>query len=308
MSEQNLLAPAEKEFQTFYKRSLFWIEHRTVIKRLGLTLFFLLDLFFVGWTIYAFLDFGVFNYFQERAMVGSIVDGVAHFHTVSQAHAASGLKTGPVQLFTVDATRSDFYVELTNPNLDWQATFDYHFTYGSESTPSQKGFILPGEVGKPLVALAVNVSPAPSSATLSVSQLIWTRVNHHAIADYPLWQSERSDFILSDVVFDPSVTLGTATIGRTSFTVTNASAYGFWNPTFTIVLYRNDHPVGVTTVAVPSLKGGESRQVAVNWFGTVPQANATLILPNIDLFDPTLYMPLRGELVPDVRERVKSRR
>ena len=308
MSEENLLGVEEKEFHTFYKRSLFWIGHRTTIKRLALAFFFLVDLSMISYTAYAFLDFGVFHYFQERAIIGSITNGVAHFHTVSKAHAASGLKTGPVQTFVVDATRSDFYVELSNPNLDWQATFDYAFVSAGVSTPSQRGFILPGEVAKPLVQLALDTASAPHSPSLQVTNVVWTRVNHHAIGDYASWQSDRLNFVTTDVTFNRSVTVGTATLGRTTFTVSNHSAYGFWDPTLTIVLYRNDNPVGVTTVTAPSLAGGESREISVNWFGTVPEANATLIVPNIDLFDASVYLPLHGELVPDVRERVRSRR
>ncbi len=308
MEEQNLLAPEEKQFATFYKRSVFWINHRRTIRGIALGIFLCVDLLLLGSSAYAFFDFGINDYFTERAMVGGIVEGVGHFHTVSRPRAAASLTVAGTDVFGIDATRADFYAELTNPNVDWEASFDYAFTYGEGTTDVQKGFILPSELRKPIVALGVTVGTVPRSATLQISNIVWTRVNHHAIGDYAAWQGERLNFVTSDVSFDRSVTLGTSTIGRTQFTVQNASAYGFWDPLFTVVLYRNDHPVGVTTVSTPSLAGGESREITVNWFGTVPQANATLIVPNMDIFDPTIYMPLHGELVPDVRERVKSKR
>ena len=303
-----MLQPEEKEFKTFYQRSLFLIKWRPRLKKVGIIFLVLVDLLLVGKTVYAFFDYGVVNYFKERAMIGSIIDGLDNFHQISVSRAAVSLKASSVQVFPLDDKRADFYAELTNPNEDWEATFSYYFSYGNTVTATMAGFILPSESAKPLTALAVKTGNVPKTATLTVTDLVWTRVNHHAISDYQNWAADRLAFEFTDVSYDSKVEIDGATIGRVAFTVKDAGAYGFWEPQFMIVLYRNDKVVGVTSALVPRLAAGETRTIFVNWFGTPPQANATKIFPSIDIFDPTVYMPLRGELQPDVRERIKIKK
>ena len=298
----------EKEFTSFYKRSLFWIKIRPIAKRVGIAALIVFDVVMLSVATYRFIDYAVFDFFKDRAMIGSIVEGVSHFHAVSEARAAAGLKSSDAEVFTLDDGRADFYAELTNPNLDWEASFSYSFTYGETTTPEIKGFILPGEKAKPLAALAIKTGSTPTSAKLSISNLVWTRVNHHAIQNYATWASDRLNFEFTDLAFERNIEVSGTTIGRTSFTGTNASAFSFWSPTFTIVLMRNQKVVGVTATTLNEFAAGETRSVEVNWFGDVPQANETLIVPNIDIFDPAVYMPLHGEAQPDVRERIIKKR
>lgn len=304
-SGQNLLQPEEKEFQTFYKRSLLWIKWRPILKRMGIGALIIFDVLTISYATYRFLDYGVISFFNERAMIGSIVQGIDTLHAITQSHAATTLKVSDPLIFPLDDGRADFYAEMTNTSSDWQAVFSYAFSYGSETTTPQNGFILPGEKAKPLTGLAVRVTSVPKSAKLVLSDLVWTRVNHHAITDYASWQDDRLSFPVTSVAYDPAFKIDTATVGRTSFTIKNASSFGYWSPSFTVVLLRNEKVVGVTTTTVPEFASGETQNVIVNWFGTPPQSNATLILPNIDIFDPSVYMPLQGQLVPDVRERIK---
>ena len=306
MGEQNLLQPEEKDFQTFYKRSLFWIKWRPRLKRIGLGALIVFDFLVVGKTVYSFLDYGVIDFFKERAMIGSIIDGLGHLHTISQTDAAVSLKASDVQVFKLGTDRADFYAALSNPNADWQASFTYAFSYGDTATTEYSGFILPGEQAKPLVALAEDVASVPKAATLVITNLVWTRVNHHAISDYPEWQADRLAFVEGDVSYNSSLDFGDTTIGQTQFTISNNGGFGYWDPIFTVVLYRNDKVVGVNTVAIPKFAGGEEKTITVNWLSDAPQANATLIVPNIDIFDPTVYMPIEGEPQPDVRIRFQS--
>lgn len=307
MDEQVFLPSEEKGFTSFYKRSLFLIAWRPRLRKIGIGLLMLVDLLLVGRAAYAFFDYGINDFFAERAMVGSIVDGLDRFHQISLRHAAQSLTASSVSIFALDEERADFYAELSNPNSDWQATFQYYFAYADSSTEPMAGFILPGETQKPLVALAVKTGSIPRAASLTITDMNWVRVNHHAVSDYPSWAEDRLAFSYSDVDYDANVEIEGATIGRSTFTITNTGAFGYWSPLFTIVLYRNEKVVGVTSAALTRFAGGESRALSINWFGNPPQANAVKIVPNIDIFDPAGYMPLRGQVQPDVRERIFDR-
>lgn len=306
--QASFIGQEEKEFERFYKLSQFWIHWRQTFKRVGFGLLVAFDLLLVVIIGRAYIDFGVFNYFNDRAMIASITNGLDHFHALSTADAASSLHIGTTRIFAVDSARTDFYTDVTNANKDWEATFTYDFVYGNSKTVSRQGFVLPGQASKPIAELAVATPSTPSSAQFEITALNWVRVNHHAITDYATWQNEHLNFTVTNVTYTPNLALTSGVVGRTTFTLINNSAFAFWNPTFTIVLLRNNTPVGVTTTTPSAVGAGESREVSVNWFGTAPQANATLIVPNIDIFDPEVYMPLHGEIQPDVRQRISVKK
>lgn len=303
----NFVDQEQKEFEQFYKTSMLWIKVRPTVKRLGLGFFLLTDTILLLVFVWTFLDFGVWDFFTDRAQIAAILEGSTDLHAVSEDRAATGITAGEVGVFALTDDRADFYAVVSNPNADWYVQFDYAFTYDGGETESEHGFLLPGEEEKTLVTLGVPVAGSVRSADVRVTNVEWVRVNHHAIEEYTAWQADRLDFVFDAVDYEREVELNGTKIARSTFTVTNASAYAYWEPSFTIVLRRNTNIVGVTSVMVPHLDAGETREIAVNWFGISPSANATEIEPVIDIFDPSVFMPLEGEVMEDVRERVRVR-
>lgn len=303
----NFVDQEQKEFERFYKTSLLWIKLRPILKRTGIGLFFLTDAVLLFIFVWNFLDFGIWDFYTDRAQIGAIVEGATDWHPLSQARAATGVTVSEEGVLPLTDDRADFYAVLTNPNADWYVQFDYIFVYSEGQTEPRQGFLLPGEVEKTLVALGVDVIGTVRTAEVVFSNVEWTRVNHHAIVDYPSWQADRLDFQFAEIDFEREVSLNGSKIARSTFTVANDGAYAYWEPSFTIVLRRNMTIVGVTSVVVPEFLAGTSHQVVVNWFGTSPSANATEIEAQIDIFDPSIFMPLEGEAIQDVRERIRFR-
>ena len=304
----NFIDQEQKEFERFYKTSLLWIKLRPILKRVSIGLFLVTDTLLLLFFVWSFLDFGVWDFYTDRAQVGAIVEGSTDLHEISEERAATGITAGEVGVLAHTDDRADFYAIVSNPNTDWYVSFEYAFSYSGGETEAVQGFLLPGEEEKTLVALGVPVEGTVRTAEIVLSNVEWARVNYHAIADYTTWQADRLDFEYEEVGYEREVELvnGT-TIARSTFTIVNKGAYAFWEPSFVVVLRRNSNVVGVTSVVIPRLDAGESREIAVNWFGISPSANETEIEPTIDIFDPSVFMPLEGEAMEDVRERVKVR-
>ena len=276
----NFIDQEQKEFERFYKTSLLWIKLRPILKRVSIGLFLVTDTLLLLFFVWSFLDFGVWDFYTDRAQVGAIVEGSTDLHEISEERAATGITAGEVGVLALTDDRADFYAIVSNPNTDWYVSFEYAFSYSGGETEAVQGFLLPGEEEKTLVALGV-----PVEGTVRTAEIV-----------------------LSNVGYEREVELvnGT-TIARSTFTIVNKGAYAFWEPSFVVVLRRNSNVVGVTSVVIPRLDAGESREIAVNWFGISPSANETEIEPTIDIFDPSVFMPLEGEAMEDVRERVKVR-
>ncbi len=298
----------EKAFHRFYQWSLLWLKVKPTAKRLAIAALIIFDVVTIGSSVFSFVTYGVADSFSERSMIGAIVDTKNYLHSVTMSVAAKPLKVSDPLVFSLGDDRVDFYVELTNPNADWVASFQYAFTYGETTTPETRGFILPNEEAKPFTNLAIHTTSVPKSAVLVITNLTWTRINRHAIDDFSAWQAERMNVGFSNITFDANLQIDATRVGQTTFTATNLSAYGYWAPSFTVVLLRNGKVVGVNKTTIPEFTAGEARDVVVNWFGTVPQANETRIVPDVDILDPSVYMPFHGEPVPDVRERVSTKR
>lgn len=307
MENGGVLLEAEKEYQKQYRLASWWIERRDALKRLALVLFACVDgviLLFVAWT---FVDTYAVSYDDEtRAVLELAAYGQSDLRAYSSATAAKDLDAGPATAVPSVDGAYDYHAVLANPNADWWAEFTYAFASSAGETDSAEGFILPGEE-KPVVAYAVDAPSAPRSVSLKISDVVWHRVDHHVTGDYGQWIEDHVGFDVQGATFG-RVELNDDTIARVSFSVTNDTAYSYYEPVMVAVLTRGSTVVGVTGTTLSSLDAGESRDVDINWFGSVPNANKVDVYVSINPFDISAYKPLEGETTEDTRTRVKLRR
>lgn len=293
--------PEQKEFNRFYKWSSRWVKVKPLLKRIGIGVLIIFDIFAISYFVYKFTDFGIFDYFKDQEIVASILDN-GDLHNLSEQNAAESLVADDVSVFASTNNQFDFYSEISNPNDDWYATFDYIFSYSGGTTEILSGFILPSESSKPLYALAHDADDAPSNASITLSNVEWYRVNAKQISDYTDWEEGRLDFELVDPTYDRTVELGEETVGRSTVTLVNKTAYGYWEPIFAMVLLRNETPVAINVVTAPEFESNSTREISLNWFDPIPQANTLRVVPIIDIFDPSVYMLLRGSAESDLRD------
>jgi len=297
------LKEEEKEDQRFYKLSSFWIENRETLKKIGYGVFIAFDAILLLTVIWAFVDGFIVSYPAESRAVAEVVAyGQQDLHAYTLANKAEDMDPGSATLISAGEGKYDFYAPLTNPNADWWAEFTYAFEWDGGTSEPAAGFILPGESEKPIVAFSAESEAAPRGVVLTLTNVVWHRVDHHLTGEYAEWAADRLAFTISDP------TLGTAEldggIGRVSFTVHNNTAYSYYEPRFIILLSRGSTVVGVNRATLSSLDSGDTEEVVVNWFGTVPSASKTEVIPEVNIFDLGAYKALEGETTTDTRTRV----
>ncbi|HBK34615.1 MAG: hypothetical protein UU08_C0004G0013 [Candidatus Uhrbacteria bacterium GW2011_GWE2_40_58] len=294
MEDQKLLLEQEKEYEREYRLSLWWVEHRVFLRRVGYGLFIAFDIFLLFFVVWSYLDAFVVSYDKEQYAVAEMVAyGQEDLHAYTTSEAAKNLETSSVRVFSLGDSKYDFYTTVINPNWDWWAEFDYRFASGDQEETGTS-FILPGEE-KPVTALSVASSNPLHFAEVEIENIHWHRLDHLVVGNYPDWFEDRFRLVIEDEVFDPSFVLNEQTIGRISFTVTNEGAFSFYNPVFYVVLWRGTSVVGVTCTTLSSLEAGDSQEVVVNWFGLVPSTSKIEIIPEINIFDPDVYKSLEGK-------------
>ncbi len=307
MNEGGLLLQEEKEFKRFYKLSVWWVEHRAFLKRSAIALFIAFDvvlLLFGGWHL---LDaFAVSSGAEQNAVMRMVVLGQSDLRAYTDENAATDLEAGEGRVISIGNSRYDLYTTLLNPNDDWWAEFTYAFSSGDLTTDSRIGFILPSEE-KSVVELAVESTSPIQAATLVIEDVTWHRVDHHAIADYETWASDRLNFLISASSFEKETRFDGETYGRTTFMIENDTAYSYYDVGLFVLLLRGSSVVGVNRTTLSSLESGVEAEVTVNWFGTLPSVSQVLVVPELNIFDVEVYKPLQGESTRDTRTRVFTR-
>ncbi|MFH1253115.1 MAG: hypothetical protein V1664_02160 [Candidatus Uhrbacteria bacterium] len=303
-NNNSFLQPEEKEFQSFYKRSLWLIKNRPKFRKIGLLFFIIFDVVLVFYAAWIFLDsFVLSRNLEEQSVASLALNGQTELRNFSTDQAAKSLLIGQaVATPAGDGKSFDLTAMISNPNTNWYATFDYSFLLKDGNTASQSGFLLPGEE-RPMILLQATTSKS-TTLDLVLDNLAWHRVDQHEIPDYSTWSTEHLDLPISGVVFFQENT----TSALLSFTIKNNSAYNFWQPNFSVVLWRGPTIGGVMRLSTADLQSGEEQKISARWLGAVPAVTKVEVYPEINIFSPEAYSSLEGQNPDDIRTRVQTDR
>lgn len=292
------ITKAEQEF----KRELAVTQAKPVVRNVLFILWTAVDVVLVLVFVLTIGIYLVNGSFADRRSVAQIGENVDTTRAVSQANSAVNLVVDDAAVFLVDDTSYDFFATVENPNEDWYATYTYYFDSSQGSTDHRSGFALPQD-SRPVALFSQEYSSRPGGVELIVEDVVWRRVDHHNIDDLSAWLDEHDDFEVSDAVYDQSeVVIDGDPIARSTFTVRNASPYGYWSPEFFVILERAGSVVAVNATTISGFAPGDSRTIDVNWFGTVPSSANVQVLHNVNFFDEDVYMEEQGGTTGDIRD------
>lgn len=267
--------------------------HKGLLRRIGYGIFIVADVVLVGFALYGFVDHFLISWNRDMVLRRDL--GRAIFsNEVVQATAPDALLVKQTSVFRSGEGRYDFLAVVQNPNEDWYATFIYQFVSGETVTSEQEGFILPQEE-KYVTQFATPFAGAPRETEFRIIDIDWRRVNRRVIRDYAIWKNERLRPIVSNVVHTQNATGLAAGISRTSFDVKNPTAFGYWQIGLAVALLRGTTPVAVNYIALDRFESGETRSVDVHWFEPLPSASTVDIRSEVNLFDPSVYLPPRSQ-------------
>lgn len=269
-----------------------WVRHNVFLSRLGYATLVLLIAVFWGYVFWSLTDAYIISYPREQR-IPAIIASNQKLKANLTANAPDAIQTSPVANFAGTEGRRDLLTEITNPNKDWWAEFDYQFKFGEESTPLRKGYILPG--GQRYLTEVGWKSPTGGATGVPefvVNNLAWHRVDPAKVErDYNEFAATRLQLHADQPTYSNNLKVGNQTVGQTNFNLQNGSAYGFWSVDLTVVLFRNNAPVAVTQLNQTSVKPGESRSISINWFDNLTGISNTVVQANVNILDPNVFLP-----------------
>ena len=267
-----------------------YVYHKILLKKILTGFLILLCVIFWGYGLYGFVNYYLIEGPAFNAAINNLSQAI-DYSAINAAIQPKSLVLGTTTVFSSGAGRYDFAAEITNQNSGWRAEFTYDFLVDGVARPEKKNFILPGDQ-KYLFDLGVNETNKPRQVLLEVKSLAWHRIDPHDIPDYASWRDTRLNFVVQNVKFSPAAVQGTIPISRASFDVTDNSAFSFWDVGFEIFLYRGSSLAAVNYITLEEFRSGQNRPVEVSWFEPLSSITQVKVVPEVDIFDPDVFMPV----------------
>ncbi len=268
----------------------FWVRNRPLLRKLVYGTLIALNVVFWGYVLWTLLDAYAISYPRESRITQIIAQNQLDQSSLV-AIAPKPLQPTESLAFPSTEARTDFIARLANPNSIWWATFTYHFEADGASTPDRKGFILPNSQ-RYLTELGWKGQTVPRTAELKVTNLKWMRVDPRFVgADYEAFAANRLQFAFDQIAYRNDITLNEKNVGQTSFLFKNPSGYGYWATDLTIVLYRADRPVAVTTITQKEVKPGEVRPITYTWVENFTGITKTDVSAVTNVLETDAYLP-----------------
>ncbi len=272
------------------KAARWYVSHKLLLKKTLIGALIAFSAGFLGYGLYGLINY----YFIEGPAFNRALREFSQpidFESLRSKLQPQGLEVGAVSILSRGKEKYDLAAEIYNPNPNWRVEFSYTFVVDGQELDPQKGFLLPGEE-KFLLKLSFESKVKPRRGEVEIKDLNWQRIDVKKIPDYSAWQNERLNFVFEDVKFSPAVIRDTIAISRASFNAKNMTAYGFWNVGLYIVLYRGSSIAGITYVTLQEFISGQTRPVEVSWFESLPSITQVKVIPEVNLFDERVYMPV----------------
>ncbi|TAL18982.1 hypothetical protein EPN90_04965 [Patescibacteria group bacterium] len=287
--DPNSLPPndlTEKQLKFGY----WYITHKLKLRRVLILILLIIDagllLFSVGFAVKLYLIDYVRDVRLERELGRNLVNPAA-----IAAALAKPLLRKEVQVLDGGKGLVDVYAEISNPNLNYWATWTGQFVGENTTTTKKTEYVLPGET-KSVIDLGLESPSRMAGARYEISDFAWHKVNPHLVPDYPRYRDDHLKFEVSDAQFASTASAdGKGVVSRVSFTVTNHSAYGYWTVNFLAKLYRGTALVAVNSVELQQLETGEVRNVDLIWVQDLAAISKVEITPSVNILDPKAIMP-----------------
>lgn len=263
----------------------FWVRNRFFLSRLGRGALIGLNVLLWGYVFWGLLDTYAISYPRESRLTQEIATNQITLQSL-EADRPQNIATGNVQVFQTTDNRYDLAVDVSNPNADWWAEFNYRFNLSGEQTPLKNGFILPAGQS---VLTELGFSPQTRggpAAQLVVENIFWHRVDPAQVgASYTDYAAKVFKVSFENVQFTSDLIIGTQRINRTSFDVVNRGSYGYWTLGLAVKLYRGSQILAVNQITLQRVSPGETRHVDLDWFESLPAVTKTEIIPIVNLLD-----------------------
>jgi len=269
---------------------LWWSKNRQGLKIILTVILALIGIPLVIYAIYGFGDYLLYGMNADNKIMINFEKSALVGQSYFTARAIKTPILSPAGYLN-DNGKYDLYVQVSNPNAQWWASFNYCFTRTDGEKSCGSDFILPSET-KYILSLAQTFANNPDDLRFSLSDLRWTKINNHDIPDWSKYQADRLNISFSNQQFIPAAANAVSEktqLNSLSFTATNNSAYSFYEAPLTIILSGNFGFIYLDRYLLTDFTSNQSQNVKITWPGDIENVTGINIVPDINIMDQRVY-------------------
>ena len=181
----------------------------------------------------------------------------------------------------------DLLGTFANNNRDQVARFNYRFMINGTVIGQASAFVYPGQT-KFLPLFGQTIKGDINTVTMQIINPSWSKVPAN-ISNWSDFYNQHTSFLIQNNSYTAPPDANS--LGQVSFSLTNQTAYNYYQPQFLIILYDlSGIPVGFNYYTIGQLLSDEAKQVNLGWPGNLPGIGKIDILPNIDILDSNSYI------------------
>jgi len=148
-------------------------------------------------------------------------------------------------------------------------------------------------------ALGLDISNQSGEISFNLSEVFWRRIDLRKVGNFEDFSNDRLNFEVSDLEFVPGDRSNLSekiSMNNISFSLTNQTAYGYYEAQIDLLFYRGTALQGINRVLLNNFLPGETRQVNLSWPGNLSGVNRTEIKPSINIMNDSVYLLYQGEV------------
>ena len=267
-----------------------WVRHHLELRKAGFVILSVLAVvvwLYVGWTL---LDTYAISYPRESRLSVEMARNQLQMAKLQQ-DIPQNMNISSASIANASDKRVDMWATVDNPNPLWWADLTYHFNLSGEDASSRTAYVLPG---RSVTLTELGYAPKTvggRSADVIVDDIRWHHVDPNQVGDdVEGYINQRMDFQSSKPTFE-SLAIGKKTVGQTTFSLTNLSAYGYWNVEVYVRLFRGGSQASMTKLVLQQFRPGETRPMTITWTDPLPGITKTEVEAVVNPFDINGYLP-----------------
>lgn len=266
-----------------------WVRHGLQARRAAFVALVIVNALLWLYSGWVFID----TVYISKPLESQIPTIIArNIETVAQLQqdAPTAITLSTPALFASTEGRYDVLSQASNPNAQWWASFTYHFRAGDSITATQQGYLLP-QSQRYLFEGGWSGINTTQDVRVEIESLQWHRIDPNVVGpDYAAFQAQRQRFSTTEPQYTSDIGLGSAPIARTSVTLTNDSAYSYWDVDVVTVLMRSGVPVAASKLGQHRFLSNESRELTIDWPNPPSSVDETVVQASVNILDPQAYV------------------
>lgn len=257
--------------------------HKNGVRKLSLGILFGLIAITWGYFLYATFDTALFSY-RDRTRA------IRFLTAPSVPLATLHVSASPKDLIVSDprtigsSSQGGVLTTIQNPNTDWVARVSYIVAGTKKQTTTS---IAPADT-------AYIFSAADNPAiTVDKNTTEWQHVNTSNVPDIESYKKAHRNFDIKNPKYAADLAQDKkTTIYHVSFTATNATPWSYWQVPMLVLVYQGDHVAAALQTVFDTFASGETRNADIVLPSPLGGVSSIEIIPQIDMFDTSVYMPL----------------